>query len=256
MSLLRELIESDARYFELGARVETVEGAVIAWVPGFADLAAGCVIQRVKPAELCQGHEGWIQRFEQRLGRLGAAWSRIYLSPPHDALEQALATAGYCRRVELAFVSMGAPSTQVSGVRLRPVRSQEDWRLKAGLHSQHAAGSDGYHHDPARWVALMRKKAATGFKEPYLIEQGDRVVGEVALMDMEHLVRLKNLFILPEARGLGLGAAAVALAWGEAGRRGKGAIGVLGIEGSAGARLYHRCGLRPGSQLTEWSRRL
>jgi GNAT superfamily N-acetyltransferase len=256
MSLLQELIESDARYFELGARIETVEGAVVVSVPGLADLAAGCVIQRVKPAEISQGYEGWIQDVEEQVRCRGAAWSRIYLCSPHDALEQALADARYCRRVEVAFVSTVAPSAQAHAVCLRPVCTEDDWRLKERLHEQPLAGSDGYHHDPARWVSLMRTKAATGFKEPYLIEQGGRAVGEVALMEMQHLMRLKNLFILPEARGKGLGVAAVALAWDEAVRRGKGAIGVLGIEGSPGARLYQRCGLRPETGLLEWSRRL
>jgi GNAT superfamily N-acetyltransferase len=141
-------------------------------------------------------------------------------------------------------------------VRLRPVRTEADWGLQERLHEKPLAGSDGYHHDPARWVSLMRTKAATGFKEPYLIEQHGSVVGEVAMMEMQHLVRLKNLFILPEARQQGLGAAAVALAWDEAVRRGRTAIGVLGIEDSPGARLYQRCGLRPEGRLLEWSRRL
>lgn len=260
MRLSVELIESDARYFELGAQVETIDGAVIAWIPGFVDLAAGCVVQRVNPRAIAflmsQGHERWLRHVERRLGVLGASWSRIYLDQPHDGLEQALARAGYRRRVELGFVATVAPAVQTSGVRLRPVHHNEDWDWKAQLHAVDKPGADGYCHDPGRWVMLMRIKAATGFKEPYLIEHGDDVLGEVAVMDMEHMVRLKNLFIAPKARGRGLGAAAIALVWAEAKRRGKQGVGVLGVEGSSGARLYSRCGLQAVSQLVEWSRRL
>ena len=256
MNLSAELIESDARYFELGAQVETIDGAVIAWVPGFVDLAAGCVVQRVNPTLMSMGHERWLPHVERRLRCLGASWSRIYLDQPHDSLEQALAKAGYGRRLELGFVTTVAPAVQTSGVCLRPVHENEGWDWKAQLHADDKPGADGYRHDPGRWVTLMQIKAATGLKEPYLIEHGDDVLGEVAVMDMEHMVRLKNLFIAPKARGRGLGAAAIGLVWGEAKRRGKHGVGVLGIEGSSGARLYHRCGLKVASQLIEWSRRL
>lgn len=251
-----ELIESDARYFELGAQVETMDGAVIAWVPGFADLPAGCVVSRVDPALMPLSYERWLWHLERRLGYLGASWSRIYLDQPNVGLEQALAKAGYQRRVERGFVATVAPAARTSGVRLRPVCDNEDWVWKAQLHADDKPGADGYRHHPGRWVSLMRKKAATGFKEPYLIEHGDDVLGEVAVMDMGHILRLKNLFIAPKARRRGLGAAAIALVWAEAMRRGKQGVGVLGIEGSSGARLYHSCGLQVVAQLFEWSRRL
>src|SRR5688500_4772179 len=35
------VIASDRRYFELGARIESVAGARLAWMPGLADLTAG-----------------------------------------------------------------------------------------------------------------------------------------------------------------------------------------------------------------------
>ena len=45
----RDLLESDRLYFEAGADVLPIPGAVIAAMRGAEKLAAGCVVQRIDP---------------------------------------------------------------------------------------------------------------------------------------------------------------------------------------------------------------
>ena len=80
--------------------------------------------------------------------------------------------------------------------------------------------------------------------------------GEVAIMESANMLRLKNLYVAPEARGGSLGAEAVAFVQREALRRGKRGMGVFGVEGSPGARTYQKCGLRVEGERVEWSRQL
>ena len=48
--LAKDLVESEARYFEWGAKSERVPAATVVHMPGLQDVAAGCDVQRVKPA--------------------------------------------------------------------------------------------------------------------------------------------------------------------------------------------------------------
>ena len=257
-SLLEEVLESDALYFELGARAREVEAARIAWTQNFADLPAGCVVQRVRVHEIRSPYRCWVESIEAQLRDLGATWSRIYLAEEDSSgLDGVLRAAGYSRRVELAFVSEAVDARSPRGdIRVRPVRAQHDWSCKAALHKHDDMGSDGYYHDPVRWTSLMREKVRTGSKEPYLIETDEMAAGEVAIMESANMLRLKNLYVAPEARGGSLGAEAVAFVQREALRRGKRGMGVFGVEGSPGARTYQKCGLRVEGERVEWSRQL
>jgi GNAT superfamily N-acetyltransferase len=253
--LVQQLIESDARYFELGASCAALDGAVLAWVPGLAALPAGCVVHRVKPeSRTTDQWDEWLRVLEEQLAECGCLRARIYLEHAQPELEQVLSLRGYRRRVELLFLGMPAMKSESRELEIIPFTGTADLPLDGGLHAGALLGSDGYASPPELWSHLMQRKAATGLFHPFIIQHRGVVVGEFALMDMGQILRVKNLLIAPQARGRGWGSAVIQWAGGEAVRRDRSAIGVLEVEGSAGAALYQSCGLRVVGQLIEWSR--
>ena len=123
-SLFERAAATDALYFEMGAQVEQLPGAALAWMPGLTGLAAGAVVQRVDGATVARMGSGWVSEIEEALVRVGARLARIYLDDgsPADSL---LRRAGYVMRPELVFAHAfdGAPGDVV----LLRVERDEDW---------------------------------------------------------------------------------------------------------------------------------
>ena len=53
--LLARGIESDCTYFEMGAQLEQLEGATVAWMPGLTRSPAAAVVHRVDPEAIITG---------------------------------------------------------------------------------------------------------------------------------------------------------------------------------------------------------
>ncbi len=252
--LARALIESDCRYFEAGARIHALGPVEIACLPGFAAIAAGCVVQRVRPERLRPaGAAGWIARVEDDLRALGCALSRWYVVGDAPELARSLAAAGYERRVELGFLLDARVSrSAVPGLSLRAVETDRQWSAKLRLHRRAARGPDGHETPPHLWVDLERRKAAAGFMRPYLVEMEGAVCGAVSASRQGPLLRMKNIVIDPAARRRGI-ATAVARSFGTlAAAVGCAAAGCFGVEGDAGARVYRRAGFRVVTAQIEW----
>ncbi|MFN7918935.1 MAG: GNAT family N-acetyltransferase [Bryobacteraceae bacterium] len=245
-----ELLESDARYFELGARIEPSSGFDLVWVPGFTHLSAGCVVQRATATE---PPSTWLRNAEADFARVGARWNRIYLTSPAPGLEVLLAARGYRCRREIGFLSPSGTAPAEPETTWRPVLDAEDWQIPARMRQQGGLNSDGYRTSPQEWMALMRLKHQTGEQEPFLLMRGNAVCGEVSVMDRPGMLRLKNLFVAPEWRGKGVGVDAAHLVWREAIRRGKAAAGVFGLEGEPGSSVYSRAGFIATTDQVEWS---
>src|SRR5262245_33324344 len=100
---LARAIETDRAYFEMGAEVSDLDGAILAWMPGLTRSPAAAVIHRVDPAAIAAGGEGWVSQAERKMADVGAALARIYLDQPHEGAEQVLRQAGFIDRDELVF---------------------------------------------------------------------------------------------------------------------------------------------------------
>jgi len=248
------LLESDALYFELAAEQIPLNGAVLAWMPGFESLAAGCVVQRVRPEVVRENPEGWLLTVEAAVRMTGAALARMYLPPDIPGIENSLRRAGYQSRVEVVLASNGAPPEVDSAYRLRPVQSEEDWRLKEWVHHRCEA-PDGYENPAREWTRFIRAKCATGGKESFLIERDGEVVGCVGAMCFPGVVRLKNLCVMPEFRRQGAGSQAVGLMWQRAADRDS-VLGAFAVEGRGGEKLYRRRKLEAVASLVEWRKSL
>jgi ribosomal protein S18 acetylase RimI-like enzyme len=252
--LARELVASDCRYFEAGARIHALGPGEIARLPGFETIAAGCVVQRLRPERLhLAGVPSWIAQVEDRLRALGAALSRWYVVGDAADLSRALAAAGYARRTELGFLlDAQASRSAVPGLSLRAVETDRHWAAKLRLHRRAAMGPDGHETPPRLWVDLERRKAATGYMRPYLVELEGAVCGAVSASRQGPLLRMKNIVIDPAFRRRGL-ATAVARGFGSlAAAAGCAAAGCFGVDGDAGARVYRRAGYRVVTEQIEW----
>lgn len=248
------LLETDRRYFEIAAVREEMEGATLAWMPGLAHLAAGCVVHRVD-AERLPAPERWLAELEDRLRRLGASRLRVYVERRAGALEAALEANGCRPRVENAYLgSLRRPPAQ--GVALVPVADDQGWEDKLRLHERAGTSSSLYQAGARHWVQLERRKCESGAMRAFLVAVEGKVSGTVCAIPAGAVLRAKNLLIEAHLRGRGLAHAVLAELSCLAEREGAAGVGAFAVEGSAGERLYRRAAFRAVARQVEWSRPL
>ena len=139
-----ELIESDRRYFELGAHIEPLSYGHLAWMPGLTHLAASCVIHRVDPEDMDIVPEEWLKEIEAETERRDVPLIRIYLDSCPPSIAAVLQRAGYRERMELGFLAPEGAGPQNACVRLRPGAH------RIGLEKQARASLSS--HGRPRWV--------------------------------------------------------------------------------------------------------
>ena len=252
-SFLARSIETDRDYFELGARVERLPGAVLAWMPGLASAAPGAVIQRVDEAAVAEGAGQWLSRAEHALSDVGAAIARIYLEGRHDRIDGPFRKAGYIDREELIFAnSFGQPDP---GLEVRLVESDSDWDRKLRLHQFIATPPDGHQTSASDWVALERRKCEAGM-EAYLVERDGETVGAIGALRGEGVLRMKNIVVHPAHRRQGVGLGMLGHLGTIGMSRGLSDQIVFAVRGEIGELLYRAAGMREIGSVVEWSKPL
>ncbi len=246
------LLESDRRYFEMGAETEPLSHGLLAWMPGLTRLAASCVIHRVEsmPSNLA----AWLDEIEVKVADRDVPLVRIYLEHCPDGLRQAFRERGYQQRNEIGFLAPSGDSHVPQGLALSEVLSDADWQFKQAIHNEAMHGPDGYTNQADLWVELEQRKCATGQMRSFLVQRDGEVCGTVGAIAHDGLLRLKNIVITPRFRRLGLGVAAVQLMRRLASQQQNRRLGVYGVDGGPGSRLYKRAGLREINCQQEWSR--
>lgn len=250
-STLARAIETDRGYFELGAELQLLPGATLAWMTGLATSPAGAVVHRVDPDTIAEQGSDWIAQVERPLAAAGAGLARIYLDGPHAGAGKVLQCAGYAPRDELVFV--GSQIDPPSGMTLRRVESDGDWRRKLEFHELAQATPDGHRNNAAQWVELERRKCAAGMVA-YLAEVGGRVVGAVGAVEGEQLLRIKNLVVHPSHRGCGLGRAMLGAMAGIGRAKCMAHHCTMAVKGDDGERFYHAIGMEMIGLQVEWSK--
>ncbi|MGH7566381.1 MAG: GNAT family N-acetyltransferase [Gemmatimonadota bacterium] len=245
------LIASDIRYFELGARIDSIAGARLAWMPGLTDMAAGCVVldadrwaTRTDLAEV-------LDAVEESVAAVGGRQVRLYLEKEDPALAKTLQRRGYRSRDEMGLLLLQrAPGAD--RVTLQPVENAEAWALKRALHVECPDFPDGHDTVPERWIELEERKAETEGLRPWLVRVGDVVAGTACTMEQgKELLRLKNNVVHRALRRRGIASAAVA-AFGLMAERSGRTLGFFGVSGTPGERVYSRCGMTPVVRWVEW----
>jgi GNAT superfamily N-acetyltransferase len=248
------LLESDRTYFECGARLTPLPGAVLAHLAGFEDLAAGAVVHRIDPGGLAPDPLTWLVALEKRLAALGVQRAQLYLDVPAPELEWALTHIGYRCREEVGLLHPAAPLQ--SDVTLTPIRDEEDWHLKQALHPDNEPGPDGHTNNPVRWVAFERFKQAAGYFTLYLARHHGEVCGAMGMAEVGPMMRLKNFVVAPAHRRRGVGAAMLRAGVRLAQDRNKAVIGGFAMAGDAGEALYLGSGFTPVTRQWGWDRLL
>lgn len=250
-----ELIESDCRYFELGAQVRELPAAQLAWMPDLVTDPAACVVQRVSPASI-PDPDAWVRRVEAELTATGAPQARIYLTRRAPALERALAGHGYEMREEIAYARTAPFAHRSDSVALRRVVSDADWDDKLALHEACMERPDGYENVAARWVALERAKCATREMQAFLIEVDGTPNGTIGAMRFPHVLRAKNVLVSARVRRRGVAVEALRLLREYASTQGIATLGIFGIRGEPGDAAYRSAGMTAVASQYEWSKPL
>lgn len=250
-SMLASAIESDCSYFEMGAELKRLDGAIMAWMPGLTASPGAAVIHRADPDAIADGGRSWIATTEAAMAGVGAQLCRIYLDGRHERADELLRSAGYVARDELVFLdSVADPALDVS---LRPIVSDADWATKLRFHEAAGQTPDGHGNFARDWVELERRKCRGGM-ESFLAYFDDEVVGAIGAIWCEGFARAKNLVVAPGRRRRGIGGSMLG---------GIAALGhecgiseqcVLAVRGEQGELLYRSMGMTMIGFQVEWSK--
>ena len=250
----RALLETDRRYFELGARRQELPGAEMAWIEGMADLPAAGVVHRVVPADIADP-VAWAGEVTATLLDAGFTYGRIYLDEPDEAIESRLATDGWTMRREPGLVSLAQVPTREPGVELVPVLDHYDWVAKERVHRADAIRPDGHDAPASRWIAMEQARVATGELEAWLVLRDGTVCGTVCSMADDVILRNKNLVVHPDHRRTGVGLGVLATLDDTARARGL-ALGTFSVAGEVGSLLYRAADMTVVVEQREWSKTL
>ncbi len=253
-SLGRALLESDRRYFELGALRQTLPGAEMLWLDGMADLPAAGVVHRVVPSA-ADDPATWVDEVTSAMRRAGFRYGRIYLDEPSEPLEDQLVADGWTMRREPGLVSLDTVPKRPEGIELVPVRTDADWAAKEDVHRADAARPDGHDAPASRWVEMEQVRVATGELDPWLVVRDGIVCGTVCSMSDDVILRNKNLVVHPDHRRTGVGLGVLATLDDMARARGL-VMGTFSVAGEDGSHLYRAAQMSTVVEQREWSRPL
>jgi GNAT superfamily N-acetyltransferase len=248
--LASDLISSDVRYFELGARIDSVAGVRLAWMPGLADVLAACV---VLDADSWSGREdatSALDAMEERVAQVGGSRVRLYVEREVPPVAMTLRERGYSSRVETGYV-LPRRIAGAERVSLQPVVDDAGWALKRTLHHESPDAPDGHDTAPERWVELEQRKSGPDGLQPWLICVDGSVAGTVGTMVHGEVMRLKNILVRRDLRRRGIASAAVA-AFGIQAEEKAVTLGLISVEGTPGDAVYRGCGMKSVTRWVEW----
>jgi GNAT superfamily N-acetyltransferase len=250
----RQIIETDRHYFELGARVDRLPGADLAWMPGLTHCPAAVVVQRVTPAVVAREGAAWVRLLEERLHGIGATSSRIYLDHPDPGVSKVLSAAGYEARREMAL-ARGIEPGAGQELSLREVATPDDWRHKLHFHQTVPERPDGHDTSAADWTELERQKCALGMRT-FLAWRGDAAVGVIGVLPAHGLWRLKNIVVHSSHRREAVGRGMISRIADMARTARVPRLCLFGVEDTIGEALYRACGFVETGFQIEWSREI
>ncbi len=250
----RALLESDRRYFELGAIRRELPGAEMVWLEGMADLPAAGVVHRVVQDETADS-VAWVGEVTAALLDTGFRQGRIYLDEPLPPLEARLAADGWTMRREPGLVALATVPRRTPQIELVPVLSDDGWAAKGRVHRADAVRPDGHDAPASRWLAMEKVRVATGEMEAWLVVRDGIVCGTVCTMADDVVLRNKNLVVHPDHRRTGVGLGVLARL-DDMARARELVLGAFSVAGEDGALLYRAADMSVVVEQREWSRPL
>ena len=252
-NLLDRALETERIYFELGACLDDLDGAVLAWSPAFIAAPAAAVIHRVEPEVICARGRDWFAATESKLKACGIRLARVYLSARHVAVERLLSDAGYACREELVFAdNLPDPPPLLA---FRPVLTEDDWAGKRAFHEEVPESPDGHRNGAADLAGLERHKCEHGM-EAFVAEIEGRAVGVAGVIWGDNLARIKNVLIHPAYRRRSMATALLSHVAAHGRARGIREQCLVALKGGAGEMLYRALGMTVAGSCFEWSKKL
>ena len=252
-NLLTRALETERTYFELGARLEDLVGAVLAWTPDFVAAPAASVVHRIEPDLVIDQGRDWLAEAESKLVERGIRLARLYLMSRNAVVESLLSEAGYVCREEIVFA--GNPPTPSSLLAFRPVMTEQDWAKKQAFHEDVPESPDGHAEGAARLASLERHKCAHGM-EAFMGEIDGRAVGVAGAIWGDGIVRIKNLLVHPAFRRQSVATALMSHIAARGRSRGINEQCLVALRGGTGEMLYRSLGMTVAGSCFEWSKRL
>ena len=252
-NLLDRALDTERIYFELGACLEDLDGAVLAWSPAFIAAPAAAVVHRAEPEVICARGRDWLAETESKLGALGIRLARVYLRARHEPIERLLSDAGFTCREELVFAdNLPDPPPLLT---FRPVLTEEDWAEKRAFHEEVPESPDGHRNGAADLTGLERHKCEHGM-EAFVAELDGRTVGVAGVIWGDSIARIKNVLIHPAYRRQSVATALVSHVAAHGRARGISEQCLVALKGGAGEMLYRSRGMTIVGSCYEWSKRL
>lgn len=252
--MISELLESDFIYFEQGANIKSLEGAVFVQMTGLEKVAAACVVQRINPSVIISDLNEWLFIVEAKFKESGDFLVRLYLQSQFEQLEIVLRERGYQARTEIGFIGTCEEKPNPNHLLLRPVKNEDDWLQKLLFHGDCKLSPDGYETEAEKWVEMERRKHEQGTLQPYLVEVNGQICGAVGTIECPNLLRLKNLVIHPQYRKKGFASQTVHLVSNLSKNMGKSGVGCFAVAGGIGEKVYQGCGLVATTKQIEWTK--
>ncbi len=188
-----DLVASDGRYFEAGARRYSAGAARVSHLPGFEALASGCVVHEVRPRadrRRCGGlgaaRGGSHSRAGMRLQPAGIwtsprrprSWRQCSGSPG-TVHESSSASSAMRRRAESSQAILDIRAMVGEPWRYVPSTRRASGRRSSRFTASRLAGPMDTPFAPEAWTAMERRKCDTGYMHPYLIEIAGKPAGAV-----------------------------------------------------------------------------
>lgn len=252
------LITDDRDYFAAGSRMVPLAGARLAIMDGLAAYAAGAVVLVDDPAPIVADPIAWRDSVTATAAAHGVRHVRFYTSTNEGPMNSALAFAGVKHVQEIALVASGEAITDATAQRaasschVRRVATPSLWEQKLAIHLATPETSDGKPMDGNRWVAFEKAKVDAGYMDAYLVEWNGEPAGAFNISRCENLLRLKNVIVAPSRRHHHVATAMVRWLALHGLSLGVRFVGCFALPGSAGLRLYERCGMHQVGLQLEW----
>lgn len=252
-NLLGRALDTERIYFELGADLEDLAGAVLAWTPAFVVAPAASVIHRVEPDAVAGRGPDWLADVESRLAVRGIRLARIYPMARHAGMERLLDNAGFACREELVFAdNLPDPPSRLT---FRPVLTEADWARKLAFHREVPESPDGHLNRAGDIAGIERNKCAHGM-EAFLGEIDGVTVGAVAVVWGDAIVRIKNVLVHPAYRRQSIATELISHVAARGRTRGIHQQCLVALAGGAGETLYRSLGMHQVGSCFEWSKQL
>jgi len=246
------LFRSEENYFHLGANCVHFAGIDIIYMPEFMDLASGCVVLWKSTPRESTDAQNRVNQLEAKLGQLGASQCRIYDYSGTTVLGRVLDEKGYTGSREYVLsIPCGVHSRQ-GDLSLQPIHSQEDWSTKRELHQHDKHAPDGHSVLPERWIEMEYRKHKSGNLKFFFALWKGQLCGTVGAMYEGAFLRMKNLYVHPDWRKRGIGAAITQAMLRHALDSGYSTLGLLALAEGPALSMYKAQGARILSHQDEW----